>query len=75
MMTDSFDNRSKSVSLKPPRIGRNLYEAVNQTVKVPDGLLYRGKYCGKSQYQSWANQFGVQRVSIGARAQSRRGGG
>lgn len=27
----------------------SIYELVTTNVKVPDGLMYRGKYCGKSK--------------------------
>lgn len=27
----------------------SIYELVNSNIKVPDGLMYRGKYCGKSK--------------------------
>jgi len=27
----------------------NIYDLVKQNIKMPDGLLYRGKYCGRSK--------------------------
>ena len=29
--------------------GPSIYDLVHQNLQVPDGLLYRGKYCGKSK--------------------------
>jgi len=43
----STGNLNKTITMKPIST-INLYEAVNHTIKVPDGLLNRGKYCGKS---------------------------
>ena len=48
--TGNLHKLNKSVTLKKPIETVPLYEAVGYTPKVHDGLLYRGKYCGKSQY-------------------------
>lgn len=37
----------------------NIYELVTQEIDVPQGLLYRGKYCGKSKLRTKTNEFGM----------------
>jgi hypothetical protein len=29
--------------------GKSIYQLISQDIKMPEGLLYRGKYCGKSR--------------------------
>ena len=36
----------------------SIYEIVKQDIKMPEGMLYRGKYCGKSKLREKANEFG-----------------
>mmetsp|Transcript_41866 Transcript_41866/g.64068 ORF Transcript_41866/g.64068 Transcript_41866/m.64068 type:complete len:90 (+) Transcript_41866:75-344(+) len=33
----------------------NIYELVTQDIKIPEGLLNRGKYCGKSRLRQKRN--------------------
>ena len=43
---------------KKKRIDMSIYELVKQDLNMPEGMLYRGKYCGKSQLRKKANEFG-----------------
>lgn len=38
--------------------GPSIYDLVTQNLQVPDGLLYRGKYCGKSKMRQRMHEFG-----------------
>ena len=42
----SFQNMQRSF-VTPG--GKSIYDLVQQKIDVPAGLLYRGKYCGKSK--------------------------
>lgn len=38
--------------------GKSIYELVQQKIDLPQGLLYRGKYCGKSKLRSRMHEYG-----------------
>jgi hypothetical protein len=38
--------------------GKSIYDLVQQKIDVPAGLLYRGKYCGKSRLRQKMHEFG-----------------
>ena len=39
----------------PPK---SIYEIITQEIQMPEGLLYRGKYCGKSKLRLKVDEFG-----------------
>jgi hypothetical protein len=38
--------------------GKSIYELVQQKIDLPQGLLYRGKYCGKSKLRDRMHEYG-----------------
>jgi hypothetical protein len=38
--------------------GKSIYELVSQKIDLPHGLLYRGKYCGKSKLRDRMHEYG-----------------
>ena len=40
--------------------GKSIYELVSQKIDLPHGLLYRGKYCGKSKLRDRMHEYGDQ---------------
>ena len=50
--------KRKNKAQKPGVDGPSIYDLVGQKIDVPQGLLYRGKYCGKSKLRQRMNEFG-----------------
>ena len=38
--------------------GKSIYDLVSQKIDLPKGLLYRGKYCGKSKLRDRMFEYG-----------------
>ena len=51
--------KTKIKTLKGFKPDLSIYELVKQDINVPEGMLYRGKYCGKSQLRKKTNEFGL----------------
>lgn len=53
-----------SSTMKPDLMGetgqKSIYELITQNIKMPEGLLYRGKYCGKSKLRTKIDEFGFE---------------
>jgi len=55
LASKSFQNVQRSF-ITPG--GKSIYDLVQQKIDVPSGLLYRGKYCGKSRLRQKMHEFG-----------------
>ena len=51
----SMNDMSKSFAMPG---GKSIYELVQQKIDLPQGLLYRGKYCGKSKLRDRMHEYG-----------------
>lgn len=49
----------------------SIYDLVSQEINVPEGLLYRGKYCGKSKLRQKEEEYG--QASVLGRSKSNMG--
>lgn len=49
---------------------KSIYQIVAQKIDMPEGLLYRGKYCGKSQLRKKVEEFGEEPKKLKMRRKS-----
>lgn len=47
----------------PPSPSKSIYDLVRQEIKVPDGLLFRGKYVAKTRNNNFGN-FGTKSATL-----------
>lgn len=60
-VTGGFGSTLNTNSKRPLSPTKSIYDLVRQDIKMPEGLLFRGKYVGKSRNSNQPTQLKSQR--------------